>query len=281
MSLDQCWKFCADVCSSICAPDSKKTNCVIKNGEFVSLDGWTAVYETGTPDNATWATQSTPTTALNGGLLIPFPPPAPAPNTYALWEANFGQPGSAVLYQDIKLPNICTKDPLVLSFDWYAATANLLTALTPQETMDFNLAPNFQFRVDLVPTCFTDWFGVASDQGILKNLVPPSVSGDLSIDENLSALTSAPWVNAHFDVSEFAGKRVRLAFRVVSASCFNDSLIVGVANARVTCGLKHVFGPGITVPASGVAPLTPCTTPPAPKSQPKSGKRAQRKRHRK
>lgn len=256
--LDQCFEWCKGVpCSSFSlGPQDEKFPCVVKNGEFVTLEGWTPVTQSGSSQNG-WVNQVSATGPPPDSFIVPFPAPCPSTGPYALWTVNLGGQASSVLYQDILIPENCTDVKLVLSFDWFALDANLNTALSPQPTMDFNSVPNFQFRVDLVPVSYTDWFSQNSDEGIIENLVPPSVSGDLSIDEGKNALNAAPWVHAHFDVSEYAGKQVRLAFRVVSAPCnSDDALYVGLANVRLRQGIKHVFGPGITVATNGIAPLT-------------------------
>jgi hypothetical protein len=138
-----------------------------------------------------------------------------------------------VLFQTVTIPH----DKPFLAFDWYAFSGASCTTLTIQRSMDLNLVPNFQARVDLMdPKAFKQGsddaiFTDPSNRHVVQNLVPPSVTGTAQLD-GCGVNVIGGFSRAIFDVCKHAGKTLVLAFRVVSAPCFEDDLLFGVANVQ-------------------------------------------------
>lgn len=152
-----------------------------------SLNGWTVSDQAG--GSGSWYAQTG--TAPPGGfgvLLTVAPPPQ---GSFAAMTSQAG-PGSHILSQDITIP---AGSPAVFSARVYVN--NTATVFATPATLDYNITPNQQFRIDLMTTASPrDDTGA----GILQNLYRTNV-GD-------------PAVSAYklitVDVSAFAGQTVRL-----------------------------------------------------------------------
>jgi PEP-CTERM motif len=180
----------------------------IVNGGFeTGFAGWTVVDQPG--GSGSWFTTG------GGSSPLSFHPiPSPTEGTQFAVTDQFG-PGSHVLFQDI---NLEAGSQHILSFDWIAQ--NWAGIFANPGTVDKNVFPNQQFRVDLVPTGFSDWFGPNSSAGILANILAP-------VAENAPVTA---WNNLAFDLTPWAGSTVRLAFREVdNQSYFN----AGIDNVKI------------------------------------------------
>ena len=163
----------------------------LTNGGFESgLTGWTVVDQAG--GWGSWYSTtggSAPTTGLS--ILG-----ASEGNKFAVTD-QFGA-GSHVLFQDISLEADMTH---TLSFKW--SSKNWENAMYNPETMNKDAWPNQQFRVDIVSTLFSDWFGSSSNTGVIASILAPV------------APSSSGWNDVSFDLTPWAGSSVRLAFREV------------------------------------------------------------------
>lgn len=120
--------------------------------------------------------------------------------------SNQSYKGSHVLYQDIALPSTATR--ITLTYDLFIYSHG---GFLNQPTLDYNL-PNTQFRADVV-----DPAAPVADtgSGVLLNIYQ-SKSGDLQY---------APYKTQTADLTQFAGRTVRLRFAEVdSIDCLNAGL---------------------------------------------------------
>lgn len=177
------------------------------NGGFeAGLSGWTSVNQSGS-GSGSWFSQTGTVSPLNA-----FTVPVPPQGTFAAMTDQIGS-GSHILYQDIAI------DPgAILSLQLYIN--NQATAFFTPSSLDFNVPPNQQFRIDLLSTSTTDFFGAAST-GLLQNLY---------ITNPGSPLTSG-YQTLTFDLSAFAGQTTRLAFREVDNQFFFQ---VGIDDVALT-----------------------------------------------
>lgn len=213
-------------CPKPCERPIKK----LKNGCFSKgLKGWVTVNETGSDPSAGWYPLTHLPTRVNQ-WVVPFPAP-PHRLPYAFFETSFtGAPASSVMYQEIEIP----QDKCVLAFDWYAYSGHSITALAEQPTMSFTDPVNFQFRVDLMSPCTkrSNRFFGPSTKGVVQNLIAPVINGSAQLDTTASVTLGGGFSRAFFDLQQHKCQRFLLAFRVVSAPCFQDALVVGIANVR-------------------------------------------------
>lgn len=168
------------------------------------LNGWTVV----SSGLGSWNETS------GGTIFFVYPIPAPSEGTgYAVTnQRNFS---SNVLFQDIALE---ANAQHLLSFDWFAQDWS--NSFADAGTLSKYVFPNQHFRVDLVSTDFTDWFGPDSSIGLLANILPPTAD-NAPIDR---------WNSLSFDLTPWAGQSVRLAFRQVdNQGVFN----AGVDNVQI------------------------------------------------
>jgi hypothetical protein len=162
----------------------------VANGGFETgtFSGWTVVNQPG-GGAGSWFVYSGTTSPLSG-----FPIAAPPGGTFAATTDQFG-PGSHVLYQDVALEAGFSH---VLSFDLYYS--NNAGAFATPSTLDFNVFPNQQYRVDVLrPTA--DPFSVAA----------ADVLATVFRTEQGDPLVLAP-TRVTFDLSAFAGTTVRIRF---------------------------------------------------------------------
>lgn len=156
--------------------------------ETGDLTGWTVVNQTA--GSGDWFNTGGGNSPVSG-----FGIPAPTEGKKYAVTDQFG-PGSHVLFQDISLE---IGFEYTLSFDWFAQAD---ASFANPGTMSYFGEPNQQFRVDLVPISFTNWFDSSSSIGILANILAPVAQGN-------------EWNNTTFDLTPWAGSTVRLAFREV------------------------------------------------------------------
>jgi hypothetical protein len=184
---------------------------VLVNGDFEAgdLSGWTKLNQSG--GSGDWF--SSP-----GGSSPQSSFGIPAPSSglkYAVTDQN--APGSHVLFQDIALSANARH---TLSFDWFAQNTAFGGLFNPG-TMNYSGAPNQQFRVDLVPTSFSDWFGPSASNGILANILAPVAQPN----------PVSGFSNLMFDLTPWAGSTVRVALREVDNQSFFHA---GVDNVRLS-----------------------------------------------
>jgi hypothetical protein len=173
------------------------------NGGFETGDftGWTVQDQEGL--SGSWFVYSGTVSPLTG-----FPIPAPPEGAFAVISDQSG-PGSHILYQDVALePN---QEHTLTFITYYINQAGFFA--TP-DTLDANVFPNQQFRVDVVdPTQ-----PVSSATGAL---IFRTEEGDPStLDPTLIT----------FDLTPFAGTTVRLRFAEVDNQLFFEA---GVDDVRI------------------------------------------------
>jgi hypothetical protein len=219
---------------------------LITNGGFEdnggSFAGWTIVNESGGSGN--WYIQSG-TTSPTSGFTVPAPPGP----THAAMTDQPG-PGSHVLYQDVTIPTDVTGG--TLSFDRFIGNRN--GAFFTPASLDFNLFPNQQARVDIIKTS-ANVFSVAPSDVLLNvyqtKVGDPSVSGYTAQSNDLSS----------FLVSH-AGQTVRLRFAEVDNQFFFqfgiDDVSLKVSESSVASGP----GAGVALPG-GVGASDPNSAAPS------------------
>ncbi|KAI9350267.1 hypothetical protein BDR26DRAFT_852100 [Obelidium mucronatum] len=115
--------------------------------------------------------------------------------------------GSYVLYRDF-----VPVEGDVLVFQWQVINTTPTFSIQ-MESMSMQLAPNQQFKVDLFDVAGSggfDWFGedaVKGDGSLLAHVVNA---------QTVKAHDNDGWQETRFDLSQFAGINVRLAFRLVN-----------------------------------------------------------------
>jgi hypothetical protein len=179
----------------------------VVNGGFETgtFSGWTVVDQEGSFFGGQWFVYSGTATPFNF-----FPIPAPPEGTFAA-TTDQGGPGSHVLYQDVALEAGFRH---VLSFDVYYNNQN--GAFATPDTLDFNVFPNQQYRIDVL-RAGADPFSVAAGD-VLATVFRTQV-GDPP--------TLAP-TRVTFDLSAFAGTTVRLRFAEVDNQLFFNASVDNV-----------------------------------------------------
>lgn len=170
---------------------------LVTNGGFEGGPaGWTIVDQV--LGNGSWFISGVTTGPVSG-----LPIPAPAQGSTQAFSDQSG-PGSHILYQDVTIPSMSTATlNLVL---WYHNWAEAFYNPSPA-TLDYNIAPNQQFRIDIMdPTASLSDVGA----GVLLNVYQskpndPPVLGYTVITANLDA---------------FAGQVIRLRFAEVDNQLF-------------------------------------------------------------
>jgi len=209
----------------VAVPAFAASNLVV-NGDFEQnggagtnkFTGWVVTDQAGS--SGSWYAQT-------GGF--PMPPSercsnesvADPPSGFAAMS-NQSYKGSHVLYQDIALPPAATR--ITLTYDLFIYTHG---GFANQPTLDYNLLPNTQFRADVV-----DPAAPVADtgSGVLLNLYQ-SKNGDLRY---------APYKTQTADLTQFAGRTIRLRFaQVDSVDCFN----AGLDNVSITVEACPVAAP--------------------------------------
>ncbi|MBX6311546.1 MAG: PEP-CTERM sorting domain-containing protein [Isosphaeraceae bacterium] len=147
---------------------------LISNGSFeMGFSDWTVLNQTGSAGN--WFLQ-TGTTSPDGPPT--FTVPAPPEGSFAAMTAG-PSAGSHVLYQDFVVP-VEGITAATFSFERFIGNRNSAGAFSTPNTLDFNVFPNQQARVDIITTTANP-FSVASGD-VLLNLFQtmvgdPPVSG--------------------------------------------------------------------------------------------------------
>lgn len=189
------------VASLLAAPAGAMAD-LITNGGFEdgggSLTGWTVANQPG--GGGDWFVQTGTASPLNG-VIVPAPPEG---SHTAMTDTN--SPGSHVLYQDFFVPTGVTV--AVLSFQRFINSGPFGSgAFASPDSLDFNVVPNQQARVDLM-LASADPFSVASGD-ILTNVFQtqpgdPQISGYTLQSADLSTL-----------LSSLGGQTLRLRFSEV------------------------------------------------------------------
>jgi hypothetical protein len=196
-------------CSLIGTYASPVYGASITNGSFDStLNGWTIIAQPGAFGN--WFQTAGSVSQLGNQSIL-----APSQGDGYAHTAQTGAT-SQVLFQDIVLE---ANTQHRLSFDWF--TQDWSSFFKDAQSLDKDVFPNQHFRVDLVQSSFTDWFGDNSSAGVLANLIAPV--GD--------SAPAASWKTLSADLTPWAGKTVRLAFRQVDNQGFFNA---GVDAVKVT-----------------------------------------------
>jgi hypothetical protein len=177
----------------------------IVNGGFEtgSFAGWTVVNQPG--GSGDWFVYTGTSTPLNG-----FPVAAPPEGTHAA-VTDQGGPGSHVLYQDVALESGFGH---TLAFDVYYENRSGVFATPP--TLDFNVLPNQQYRVDVLRTTA----GPAST-------APGDVLATVFQTREGDPFTLAP-TRISFDLTPFAGMTVRIRFAEVDNQLFFNASVDNV-----------------------------------------------------
>jgi hypothetical protein len=189
---------------TLAVPGLSSAATVVNGGfETGSFAGWTVVDQPG--GSGSWFVYS--------GTSSPFgfPIAAPPEGTFGA-TTDQGGPGSHVLYQDVALEAGFSH---VLSFDLYYM--NQAGVFATPSTLDFNVFPNQQYRIDVL-RAGADPFSVAA--GDVLATVFQTRAGDPS--------TLAP-TRVTFDLSPFAGTTVRLRFAEVDNQLFFEASVDNVA----------------------------------------------------
>lgn len=184
----------------------------VANGDFETgdLSGFTAANQQGS--SGSWFSYSG-TTAPDSGRPITAPPQG----TFAA-TTDQNNPGSHVLYQDVALEENAEHE---LSFTLYYR--NEAAGFSTPDTLDYNVRPNQQYRVDIMKPS-ADPFSV--DPADVLDSVYRTEVGDPNTLEP-TRITS--------DLSPYAGQTVRLRFAAVETEFF---LRASVDDIQVTTTLQ-------------------------------------------
>jgi hypothetical protein len=186
----------------------------VTNGGFETgtFTGWNRVNQEG--GSGSWFVYSTNTSPLsNHPIAVP-----PQGNFAATSDQNSS--GTQVLYKNIRLQS---GQRHTLSFILYYRNFNTGGFFTPN-TLDFTATPNQQYRIDVLRSNANP-FSV-SQNAILKPLFRTNVG---------APLTRGPHLRT-FNLTQFAGKTVRLRFAAVESEFF---LLASVDRVRVESTRKR------------------------------------------
>ena len=177
----------------------------IVNGGFEtgSFTGWTVANQPG--GSGDWFVYTGTSTPLNG-----FPVAAPPEGTHAA-VTDQGGPGSHVLYQEVALESGFGH---TLSFDVYYENQAGFFAAPP--TLDFNVFPNQQYRVDVLRATADP---TSTAPGDVLATVFQTREGDPP---------SLPPTRISFDLTPFAGMTVRIRFAEVDNQLFFNASVDNV-----------------------------------------------------
>ncbi|KAI8613470.1 hypothetical protein BC830DRAFT_475571 [Chytriomyces sp. MP71] len=173
---------------------------LLPNNDFKTgkLTYWEVIREPSSEGDVVVASEGD--TLTYSGHRIPYRKQRQSKGTPFIVFDNEGA-GSYVLFRDIT-----PIDGDILRFRWNVT--NSAKQFYILDTMTSVLAPNQQFRVDLYNTDFQDWFQEKDVRG-------PHLATVLS-PQKVKSLAGNGWQTTSFDLSQFAGKSVRLAFRSVN-----------------------------------------------------------------
>lgn len=198
----------------------------LTNGDFETnggvgtnvFSGWTVVDQAG--GNGSWLVQTGTTAPSSGNTVNP-----PAGGAFAAMTDQ-GGPGSHVMYQDITIP----ADGATILFDLFIQNQGGDFAVPAPASLDFNVDPNQQFRVDLMDPAASD-FDV--DTGVLQNLYQ-TLPGDATVSGYDRIVLGIPGTGVI--------RTVRLRFAEVDNQGFFN---VGVDNVQVIVAPQIVPGPNV------------------------------------
>lgn len=180
----------------------------VNNGGFESgnFTGWT-LFNINCFPGGNWFVYSGTNTPLSG-----FPFFAPPQGTFAAVSDQLGQ-GTHIMYQDITLePG--RAHGLVFKIYWQ----NRAAAFFSPNTLDCNVFPNQQFRIDIMTTT-----------AAVDSVAPGDVLANVLRTRPGLPLTLPP-ITGIFNLSAFAGQTVRLRFAEVDNQLFFN---VGVDDVRI------------------------------------------------
>jgi hypothetical protein len=204
---------------------------LITNGDFESaLTGWTVTNEPGGNAGSNWFSQTGTLAPLTG-----FPVPAP-PQGLRAAMTDSGGPGSHVLMQSFVVPDGITS--VQLSFLLFIG--NRVSDFFTPNSLDFNVNPNQQARVDLLTAAGTPFDLTPAD--IVANLYQthegdPPVSGYSLNSSIVSGLTPGATYQLRF--AEVDNER-QLEMGV-------DSVAVDAIPEPATLGLVGLAGIALVV----------------------------------
>jgi hypothetical protein len=184
---------------AVTGPSSAAT---IANGGFETgnFSGWTVVNQSG--GSGDWFVYTGTSSPLSG-----FPIAAPPEGTFAAVTDQFG-PGSHVLHQDVVLESGFSH---ALSFIVYYE--NRAGSFAAPPTLDFNVFPNQQYRIDVLRATADPFSTDPSD--VLANVFQTREGDPLSL----------PPTTITFDLTPFAGMTVRIRFAGVENLFFFNASV--------------------------------------------------------
>jgi hypothetical protein len=194
--------------AALLATPGVSTAATIVNGGFETgnFTGWTVVNQSG--GSGDWFVYGGTSSPLNDFAIA-----APPEGTFAATTDQFGG-GSHVLYQDVALePNFNH----TLSFDVYYNNQAFPTVFATPPSLDFNVIPNQQYRVDVLrPTA------------PVTSVAPGDVLATVFQTNFGDPVTLGP-TPVSFDLSGFAGTTVRIRFAEVDNQFFFAASVDRVA----------------------------------------------------
>jgi len=157
---------------------------LLTNGSFeTGLVGWTVANQAN--GSGSWYVQTGTTSPQSG-----FPVPAPPDGSFAAMADQNG-PGSHVLYQDFLVPTSISS--ATLNFDRFIN--NQAGTFSTPNTLDYNVSPNQQARVDILSLLAAGPFSVAAGDVLLNvfqtQVGDPAVSGYTTQATDLTAFLQA------------------------------------------------------------------------------------------
>ena len=210
----------------------------IPNGDFKQgLAGWRIETEPVSDGSFSLFHSNTPNPV---GLQPSKDPTPPLPYPMTIQDG----PGSYALHIPITIP-LQGKTTLHFDFDVNSGAPPINA-----KTMSCSLEPNQQARVSILPLGFTDWFGPTSTE--LKGHV--FIPSPEFREDQAPSFSPFSW-----DLSEFKGQSVILAFREVDNAGFYNLAINNVC-LQNTCCDSIIVRPLTPVPAPSPAPIPAART---------------------
>jgi hypothetical protein len=196
-----CSRSCRPRCSPFGLDSGNRVNGGFETGNF---SGWTVVNQSG--GSGDWFVYTGTTSPLSGFTIATTPE-----GTHAAVTDQTG-PGSHVLYQDVALESGFAH---TLSFDvYYENRAGLFAS---PASLDFNVFPNQQYRIDVLRPSAPATSVAAGD--VLASLFQTDPGDPFSL---------AP-TSISADLSSFAGTTVRIRFAEVDNQGFFQASVDRVA----------------------------------------------------
>jgi hypothetical protein len=188
---------------------------VVNNGNFESgtMNGWTDA--SSTMSLGAWGVY-TGTTAPISGFAISAPPEG----AFAL-TSDQDNPSTDVVYEDLSVP-----EAAVSNLSFYTYYENEAGSFATPASLDYQVGPNQQYRVDLMnPAAPVDSIAPAD---VLANIFQTNVGDPASLAPTLITFDLTPW----------AGRTVRLRFAEVDSvfffqASFDDVVVTSRGDGRV------------------------------------------------